>query len=71
MASVVSELIEEVAAHAQSDNLEDASEICTDGTYFRNNLRIRIMKRIVVSCIIRLGFLIKLLSACVNVDVKG
>jgi len=32
-------LIEEVTAHAQSDNLEDAREICADGTYFPNNLR--------------------------------
>ena len=39
MASVVSQLIEEVTAHAQSDSLEDAREICSDGTYFPNNLR--------------------------------
>jgi len=39
MASVASQLIEEVTAHAQSDSLEDAREICTDGTYFPNNLR--------------------------------
>jgi hypothetical protein len=39
MASVVSQLIEEVTAHAQSDILEDAREICADGTYFLNNLR--------------------------------
>jgi len=39
MASVASELIEEVTAHAQSDSLEDAREICADGTYFPNNLR--------------------------------
>ena len=38
MASVASELIEEVTAHAQSDSLEDAREICADGTYFPNNL---------------------------------
>jgi len=37
---VASQLIEEVTAHAQSDILEDAREICTDGTYFPNNLRI-------------------------------
>jgi len=41
MASVVSQLIEEVTAHAQSDSLEDAGEICADGTYFPNNLRIK------------------------------
>ena len=40
MASVASELIEEVTAYAQSDSLEDAREICADGTYFPNNLRI-------------------------------
>ena len=39
MASVASQLIEEVTAHAQSDSLEDAREICADGTYFPNNLR--------------------------------
>ena len=40
MASVASQLIEEVTAHVQSDSLEDAREICADGTYFPNNLRI-------------------------------
>ena len=40
MASVASKLIEEVTAHAQNDSLEDAREICADGTYFPNNLRI-------------------------------
>jgi len=39
MASVASQLIEEVTAHAQSESLEDAREICADGTYFPNNLR--------------------------------
>jgi len=39
MASVASQLIEEVTAHAQSDSLGDAREICADGTYFPNNLR--------------------------------
>jgi len=39
MASVVSQLIDEVTAHVQSDSLEDAREIYTDGTYFPNNLR--------------------------------
>jgi len=39
MASVASQLIEEVTAHAQSDSLEDAREICADGTYFPNNQR--------------------------------
>jgi len=39
MVSVASQLIEEVTAHAQSDSLEDAREICADGTHFPNNLR--------------------------------
>jgi len=38
MASVASQLIEEVTAHAQNDSLEDVREICTDSTYFPNNL---------------------------------
>jgi len=38
MASVVSQFIEEVTAHVQSDSLEDVWEICADGTYFVNNL---------------------------------
>jgi len=40
MVSVASQFIEEVTAHAQSDSLEDAREICADGTYFPKNLRI-------------------------------
>jgi len=40
MASVASQLIKEVTAHAQRDSPEDAREICADGTYFPNNLRI-------------------------------
>ena len=39
MASVASQLVEGVTAHAQSDSLEDAREICADGTYFPNNPR--------------------------------
>jgi len=42
MASVASQLIEEVTAHAQSDSLEDVRAICADGTYFPNNLRVYI-----------------------------
>jgi len=38
MASVASQLVEEVTARAQSDSLEDAREICADGTYFLNDL---------------------------------
>jgi len=40
MASVASQLIEGDTAHVQRDSLEDAREICADGTYFPNNLRI-------------------------------
>jgi len=40
MASMASQLIQEVTAHVQSDSLEDAREICADGTYFPNNQRI-------------------------------
>jgi len=40
MVYVASQLLEEFTAHAQSDSLEDAREICEDGTYFPNNLRI-------------------------------
>jgi len=38
MASVVSQFIEKVTAHAQRDSLDDARETCADGTYFPNNL---------------------------------
>jgi len=40
MTSVASQLIEEVATHAQSDSLEDAREICANGNYFQNKLHI-------------------------------
>jgi len=43
MASVASQLKEEVTAHAQSDSLEDALEICADDTFFPNNLRNKIL----------------------------
>jgi hypothetical protein len=39
MTFVASQLIEEVTARAQSDRVEDAREICADGTFFPNNLR--------------------------------
>ena len=39
MASVASQFIEEVTAHGQRDSLKDVREICTDCTYFPNNLR--------------------------------
>jgi len=38
MASVASQLIEEVTSHAQSDSLDDVRQSCADGTYFPNNL---------------------------------
>jgi len=46
MAPVASQLIAKVFAHAQSDSLEDAREICADGTYFPNNLRILKFSRV-------------------------
>ena len=62
MASVASHLIEEVTAHAQSDSLEDAREICADGTYFLNNLRRILLYPLVTSSLlcrktVRLGCL--------------
>jgi len=39
MVSVASHLIEEVTAQAQTVSLEDAREICADGTSFAINLR--------------------------------
>ena len=36
---MASRLIQEVTTHAQSDSLEDAREICADGTYSPNKLR--------------------------------
>ena len=53
MAYVASQLIGEVTAHAQSDSLEDAREICADGMYFPNKLRICILLYLV-------GFLLTL-----------
>ena len=49
MASVASQLMEEVTAHAQSYSLEDAREICAYGTYFPNNVRM-LVERFQVSC---------------------
>ena len=48
MASVASQLIQEVTAHAQSDSLGDAREICADGTYFPNILRKSIINLVLV-----------------------
>jgi len=42
---VASQLIEEVTAYVQRDSLEDAREICADGTYFLNNLSNTAQKR--------------------------
>ena len=52
MASVSSQLIEEVTAHAQSDKLKDAREICADGTYFPNNLRMYSITVLIYSCVL-------------------
>jgi len=44
MVSVASQLIEEVTAHAQNDSIEDAREMCADGSFFPNNLRLYIAR---------------------------
>ena len=49
MASVASQLIEAVTAHTQNDSLEDAREICAEGTYFLNNLRTKHMQHVPTS----------------------
>jgi hypothetical protein len=55
MASVASNLIEEVTAHAQRDRLEDAREICADGTYFPNNLRMTLRRYVIIYVTISLS----------------
>ena len=62
MASVASELIEEVTAHAQSDRLEDAREICADGTYFPNSLRIYIY---IYTCIVGMEMRSRNVTVCI------
>ena len=52
MVSVTSQLIEEVTAHVQRDSLEDAREICADGTYFPNNLHIIEHDNIYFNCLL-------------------
>ena len=42
MAPVASQSIDGVTAYVQSDSLEDAREICADGSYFPNYLNILI-----------------------------
>ena len=56
MVSVSSQLIEEVTAHAQSDSLEDAWEICADSTYFPNNLRISIVWNVILRIILYIAW---------------
>jgi len=57
MASVASRLIEEVTAHAQSDSLEDAREICADGTYFPNNLHVLMTYTVIVIIVFLLHYI--------------
>jgi len=38
MLSLASQLIEEITAHAQSNSLVDAGDMCAYGTYFLYNL---------------------------------
>jgi len=49
MASMASQLIEEVTAHARSDSLDDARDICADGTYFPNKLRTSVMSFLILA----------------------
>jgi len=56
MVSVASQLVQEVTAHAQCDSLEDAREICADGTYFPNNLRSFSSYHIVI-CLLQVSFI--------------
>jgi hypothetical protein len=52
MVCVASQLIEEVAAHAQSDSLEDARETYADGTYLPHNLRIYFCSSFVLNSLV-------------------
>ena len=52
MSSVASQLIEEVTAHAQSDSLDDAREICADGTSFRITYVVKsVQKRVNIAAV--------------------
>ena len=51
---VASQLIEEVTAHALSDSLKDTQEICADGTYFTNNLRIMLLQTVLEIKVLKL-----------------
>ena len=66
MASVASQLIEEVTAHAQSDGLEDAREIWADGTQFPNNLRTTLLPT--QNCVQGLVFLIVILRSRISLS---
>jgi len=52
---MASQLLEEVTAYAQSDGLEDAREICADGSYFPNNLRIIGCQACMQCVVLRIG----------------
>ena len=69
MAFVCSQLIQKVTAHAQRDSLEDAREICADGTYFPNNLRnIVILKYniIILTIVLQLPTLFGTVPCCTD-----
>jgi hypothetical protein len=68
MASLASQLIQEVAAHTQRDSLEDARDICAGGTYFPNNLRINVYA-ITVNMNILIKATIKFPLYCVRIPV--
>jgi len=65
MASVASQLIEEVTAHVQSDSLEDAREICVDGTYFPNNLHIMIVHKFLISVFLQFIVAVHVMSIAI------
>jgi len=64
MASVASQLIEEVTANAQIDSLEDVREICADGTYFPKNLSINMYFNLAIQRVYR-----RILYGAAHVDV--
>ena len=65
---MASQLIEEITARAQRDSLENAREICTDSTYFPNNLHINVYA-ITVNMNILIKATVKFPLYCVRIPV--
>jgi len=61
---VASQLIEEVTAHGQSGSLEDAQEICADGTYFPINLGTTVRRVLVTIVAIEKHSILHILIVC-------